>query len=561
MKKLYDEKLVEEYGFEVLPVAEDKKATNAGWPDKVWNSSLLDWDYNNPTKYGINLRDLVVVDLDRKDAIAKLPEGAVDTLVVETPRGYHLYFWSNDDKYLKQRIGLYDKIDIKAGHGKYVIGPGSPGYSIVNYADIAKLPDHFMSWIDNAKAIKKDTTVEVKEEKIPEGKRNDTLFKIACNMVEMDSSLNGTIGYLMGVNADVCDPPLGQQEIENIAKSAYNRLKNKVKVDVGISWVSNIDYTYTPNGLDMLQMAKAWNPPEVIVEHRDVPIFFDKTRVVLNGKRSSRKGLFALHIAQKYLELKRPVLWIDAENHFGPVFHRKISHGWNEDLYCHFNYRQAEALTDKHIKGFRAWMREYDETGLVILDSMTALGMIGEAANDAKGVTEMMAKYIDPWNEEGHATLALSHVAKNQTDETDASSYGSMAVESNSDVVMLLTNRGNYSEIRQKKDRMNLWEGKSEELVCLKSFVGHSLLCDWIDYHKEKKEVSEITMAKKIVDFFEENDNEWVGSKTSAQKEVVGNTDDKGKAWNKLEEEGFIKKVLFDGLVGYKLVRPEKGDK
>ena len=489
--------LEDEFGFETLPT-KGKIATNAKWQDKVWNNSLLDWDYKEPDGYGINLRGLVVVDLDTKNAILNLPKEVVDTFAVETPRGYHLYFYTDDEKYLKQKINLYDKIDIKAGHGKYVIGPGTDGYSIVNYAQIAELPESFKKWIDVAKQTKEaDDRVEVLDE-IPEGRRNDELFKIACNMVELGSSQNATIGFLMGVNADQCNPPLGQEEIKNIAKSAHRTTK-KLSEDGLISWTSDIDYSHAPNGLEILQLAKAWEPPKPMVFVNEVPIFFDKTRTILNGKRSSRKGLFALHIAQKYLELKRPVLWIDAENHFGPVFHRKIMHRWKEDLYCHLNYRQAEALTDNNIRRFRAWMREYDETGLVILDSMTALGMIGESVNDASGVTKNMKAFIDPWNEDGHATLALAHVAKNQADETDATSYGSMAFESNSDVIMLLTNRGDYSEIRQKKDRMHLWQKNGEELATIRSLADHSILGSWKDLKEEKRVARDVTVAHRIL--------------------------------------------------------------
>lgn len=128
----------------VFPCSPDKKPL-VRWKEP-WHGDIADGDaYGIPT----GARSGVwVLDLDRKtehaDGLRSLSDFAngrelPDTLTVRTQSGgLHLYF-----QYVAgvgNRAGLLSGVDVR-GEGGYVLGPGSPGYSVVRKGSPAYAPD------------------------------------------------------------------------------------------------------------------------------------------------------------------------------------------------------------------------------------------------------------------------------------------------------------------------------------------------------------------------------------------------------------------------------------
>ena len=129
-------------GFKLLPVnlvAQDdgtvKKppATSREWSALDYEPTDEEWA--GADAYGVRLYGVVVVDIDKRPP--KLVQqwfDSVDTLTVRTPRGFHFYFaGTNSTLAAKPPYG-----DVKRGPNQYVVGPGSPGYSVINDAPLAR---------------------------------------------------------------------------------------------------------------------------------------------------------------------------------------------------------------------------------------------------------------------------------------------------------------------------------------------------------------------------------------------------------------------------------------
>ena len=58
------------------------------------------------------------------------------------------------------------------------------------------------------------------EDKIPEGRRNDTLFRRACSMRAQGFDEEAILAAILNINRTQCDPPLPENEVRRIAKSA-----------------------------------------------------------------------------------------------------------------------------------------------------------------------------------------------------------------------------------------------------------------------------------------------------------------------------------------------------
>lgn len=76
--------------------------------------------------YGVMPAGYTVIDFDTPDALrtfaSKLRGDAVDTMIVDTPRGLHMWFRGET----AHKDGLFEHVDIRSGDEKgYIIGPGS----------------------------------------------------------------------------------------------------------------------------------------------------------------------------------------------------------------------------------------------------------------------------------------------------------------------------------------------------------------------------------------------------------------------------------------------------
>lgn len=91
-------------------------------------------------------------------------------------------------------------------------------------AEIAECPKW---WIDLLGEKKKARTIENIGDKIGEGGRNDTLFTYAYDLFIKEKFMYDDVeAFMYGLNAKKCIPPLDDEEVRSIVKSAFNRKMN-----------------------------------------------------------------------------------------------------------------------------------------------------------------------------------------------------------------------------------------------------------------------------------------------------------------------------------------------
>jgi hypothetical protein len=252
------------HGFRVFPLKKrDKTPLFNGWREKATSDAgmVLDWTRRYPdSNYGVVTGHgffVIDFDLDESDDIneeirkvqKKLGSFEPGT-VVKTGRGYQLYCSSGEfDIRNNHEKRLTDKVDIK-GNGGYVVGVGSThpngeryefcdARTLSNGIQLTRLPDAALHYIVSLQGSRTASTSSADvslrpvnssgsrvltnaldcEIPIPEGKRNDTLFKIGCHYREMYGLGAADIRVILLEKNRQCEIPLTESEISVIAES------------------------------------------------------------------------------------------------------------------------------------------------------------------------------------------------------------------------------------------------------------------------------------------------------------------------------------------------------
>jgi putative DNA primase/helicase len=196
-----------------------------------------------------NSSGLLVVDVDPRklpgawlasmDAL-QLPH----TFTVRTASGgWHLYFSTvflaaKIAKKVSSGANLLPAIDWR-GNGGYVVGCGSVvngvTYTISRNSPIVAAPDALILRILNhgkgARIAARDVATGLMM--IPNGKRNEQLFRIACALRRFGVGFNAMAVALGVVNADHCEAQLPDAEVRTIAASAVRYQPNDAAAQTG----------------------------------------------------------------------------------------------------------------------------------------------------------------------------------------------------------------------------------------------------------------------------------------------------------------------------------------
>ena len=181
---------------------------------------VLDVDINHSAgKYG----DETLAELEAQHG--PLPE----TWMCLTGGGGVHYYFACDDPALTVGTGFAPGLDYR-GAGGYVVAPPSlhdsgreyeweAAHTPANTA-LAPLPDWLHSLMLEGRKQAPRTRTEAAPEKVQEGGRNDTLYRLACSLRGKGLGEAGITAALLEENRERCIPPLPAAEVEKIAKSA-----------------------------------------------------------------------------------------------------------------------------------------------------------------------------------------------------------------------------------------------------------------------------------------------------------------------------------------------------
>lgn len=340
-------------GYSVIPVRSDKTPyTPHGLKDASQDpDTLRKWwetwpDANVAIACGRVSGNLVVLDVDMKNGkngkrsieIWEAEHGDFPaTVMANTPSGGMHYFFRVDDpgKY-KNTVEAIPAVDIR-GDGAYVVvypsGVGGDGkmytwrhgVSCTETAEVAEANESVLELLrKNSRDSKPHDAAKrqrVDMHHVPEGQRNDTLFRFASKMVGSGISRDAA---LEGARAEVAtwDNPLPDFEIVKTVDSAYNSYQPNEETIYGDTR-PEVDENgeYIPRLPAELSREFLLNPPP-----KNKPVVMNYLReeeaMLLSGPPKAGKSFLIVQLAlaiatgSKWLGMtcqKKTVLYIDAE--------------------------------------------------------------------------------------------------------------------------------------------------------------------------------------------------------------------------------------------------------
>ena len=235
-------------------------------PDEIENI----WDHDPDANIGIATGSIshlfaLDVDLDKdkgKDGFRSIREweqehGTFPTTVMDiTGRGGSHLLFAYDGKDIPSTVDLYNGVDIR-GEGGGIVVPPSEHENGRRYEwevspddmPIAQADDNVLSFIRNGLKLKKKELPFMANTDppavVPEGKRNDYLFKLSCSLQAKGLSDDAILQAIITENKSKCNPPLTEKEIITLIKSA-------MKYDKGI---------FVPSSLVCRKTAQTTNEP------------------------------------------------------------------------------------------------------------------------------------------------------------------------------------------------------------------------------------------------------------------------------------------------------------
>lgn len=246
----------------------------------------------------------VVLDIDGEEGIKSLAElekqhgDLPATVTVITGNGLH-YWFKSPVSVRNSTKKIANKIDGR-GDGGYVVVPPSTHYSGNTYRfkegrglddiELAKIPEWLLHLM---LADKKNNTLNAGNPRnlpakltnssvIPDGERNDTLFKFGCYLISKGHEYENIYSQLIKMNIEQCQPPLDSSEIDTIIKSCMR---------------------YSPGGLqESLQYTNEW-----LTENSDVD--FDK--ILSDDNLIKSLAIILKEDAQKFAKI---VLFLKKKN-------------------------------------------------------------------------------------------------------------------------------------------------------------------------------------------------------------------------------------------------------
>jgi len=221
------------YGFSVIPLKGKKPVIE--WKEyqqrKPTIEELQEWFQENKFNIGIitgSISGIVVVDFDSEEAYQQFKD--IQSPLVKTGKGYHMYFKYQDGVRNFQKREDLQEIDLRA-EGGYVVAPPSMHpetktfYEWINLPEKDNYPELPQIFFEPPKQ-KSDLTNLYKG--VPKGERNVSLTKVIGSAVSDGLSYEECLTLALSVNEKNV-PPLPEKEVETIVKSIYEKHR---KIDI-----------------------------------------------------------------------------------------------------------------------------------------------------------------------------------------------------------------------------------------------------------------------------------------------------------------------------------------
>lgn len=238
-----------EQGINIIPLKPESKTPQIPWAkyqEEKYTENISD-NANLGIICGKTSDNLVIIDVDSENE-SLLDQIFLDaknqTLVVKTSRGYHVYLKTNTlQNTSRLENETFGHIDIQS-QGTYCVGPTSihpetkKEYEIVSATTkIAKID--FQQIINNLEKLgfktaqAKQSISEITKNGVQEGSRNTAMFKVACNLLQVQKLDEASAFSLLQAVNEKNKPPLDNSELAVIFESAKKYPFDENKTEEG----------------------------------------------------------------------------------------------------------------------------------------------------------------------------------------------------------------------------------------------------------------------------------------------------------------------------------------
>lgn len=459
-----------EHGLAVFPLeAQGKKpATEHGLKDASADPAVVREMFSKRPFSNIGMAcgaqsgGIIVVDIDIDDEQGK--DGSMslrkwehehgeipDTATTKTGRGGSHYLYRSTGK-TRSRIACQEGIDIRADGGYIVlppsIHPNGEQYEWDYDLDDFGIVEANQSVIDLMnEGIEPGAEFKVPE-KIPEGERNGTLYKLACSMQARGNGDDAIMAAVEAENRARCSPPLEDDEIRQIVNSALTKPKGTApyKGEEPDKEAAPLEtYTFTdimgmdlrppeflidgilPKGVCLLgappKSGKSWMALDIAIQVSSGGTFL--------GSRCKRSGVLYLSLEDSWYRLKERTQKLQhgepvSDNLYFGIMADKIAPGDKDDGLC----RQLEIELEKH-----------PDIELVIIDTLQLVTPSKQRGDDAYASTYTMLNTIRPfWQDRGIGFLLIHHTRKKTINDIDPfeTFLGSQALTGATDAMYII---------------------------------------------------------------------------------------------------------------------------
>ncbi|MEJ1408628.1 MAG: phage/plasmid primase, P4 family [Candidatus Sedimenticola sp. (ex Thyasira tokunagai)] len=312
-------------GYPVIALAPGTKiptAGSSGYKDASTSESKIKewWDENPTANIGIATGDvsgLVVIDVDVKNGIdgnvsySELNDkyNIPDTRIAKTPSGgKHYYFFLPEGNMLRNRTGALPGIDVR-GTGGYIVAPPSKNADgkyewIDESVDIADMPDDLIEYFNQKDGVDKDHdthSIDNPLDGVPEGQRNDALFRYACRLRSKSLSKEEARKLVIKA-AKRCTPPFSKEEAKKCLKSAwkYNPTFDLTEVGNAERLVhfnqDNLRYLVNTGWMVWSDTAQRW----IIDDSMAKNITIDVLKMIRQDKERAKDDVHRKQVEQHY---------------------------------------------------------------------------------------------------------------------------------------------------------------------------------------------------------------------------------------------------------------------
>lgn len=211
-----------ENGYRVFPVRGKVPLTPNGCKDATTDISTIKawWSSDDGRGIAVATGDgLVVVDIDDIELNGEFIEACEQGVPVPssaTPRG-GLHYWFKG--YARNSVDATKRLDVR-GDGGYVVVAPSPGYEWINGpTTFSQLPSIGSDVLESLQPKKTQQVLTNDTGDVMLGGRNNYLTQVAGSLQRKGLSYEALEAALHAENEARCNPPLGSNEVNTIARS------------------------------------------------------------------------------------------------------------------------------------------------------------------------------------------------------------------------------------------------------------------------------------------------------------------------------------------------------